>query len=435
MATQNLIQIKRSLTTAEPSSLANGELAWSANGDTLWIGNFGTVTPVGGEGYILDLVQGGNFDIFANTITAASDLIAQTSFTIDDFSFNGVTEDLETLSSNTLLATSLAVKTYVDDQFSNTLGTIVFDDLNDVEVSGASNNDILVYDGTNWANKTISANTTTGMELDRDAQNITIRLANTAVVANAYGSANQVGTFTVDEQGRLTAAADVDIDHNALLNYSANQHVDHTDVIISGGDGLTGSGDITSNVEISVNPQDGLAANAAGLFVLTGTGVEIDGNNAVRIGQPVGTTDSVTFENVTVSGNLFVEGTLTQIDTEQLKIEDNLIKLASNNTTDAVDIGFYGPYDDGGGQLFTGLFRDASDGTFKFFDSLDGNTSPTTTIGGSAVLVPIAVGGLTIDDSNTAFISVGGTTGLAYQVLQNDENGLPTWGSLDGGTF
>jgi hypothetical protein len=104
-------------------------------------------------------------------------------------------------------------------------------------------------------------------------------------------------------------------------------------------------------------------------------------------------------------------------------------------SSDLVDIGFYGPYDDGGGQLFTGLFRDASDGTFKFFDSLDGNTSPTTTIGGTAVLVPIAVGGLTIDDSASAFINVGGTNGTAYQVLQNDENGLPSWGSLDGGTF
>lgn len=47
----------------------------------------------------------------------------------------------------------------------------------------------------------IAYNNTTGL----------IALANTTVAAAAYGSATKVGTFTVDAQGRLTAAADTTI--------------------------------------------------------------------------------------------------------------------------------------------------------------------------------------------------------------------------------
>lgn len=45
----NLIQIKRSTTTAIPGSLANGELAITSNGDVLYVGSNGAVLPVGGK--------------------------------------------------------------------------------------------------------------------------------------------------------------------------------------------------------------------------------------------------------------------------------------------------------------------------------------------------------------------------------------------------
>ena len=47
----NLIQIKRSLTTSSPPSLANGELAYTANGDVLYIGSNGNVVAIGGKRY------------------------------------------------------------------------------------------------------------------------------------------------------------------------------------------------------------------------------------------------------------------------------------------------------------------------------------------------------------------------------------------------
>jgi len=44
----NTIRIKRSLTTSTPTSLANGELAYTANGDVLFIGSNASIVAIGG---------------------------------------------------------------------------------------------------------------------------------------------------------------------------------------------------------------------------------------------------------------------------------------------------------------------------------------------------------------------------------------------------
>ena len=111
--------------------------------------------------------------------------------------------------------------------------------------------------------------------------------------------------------------------------------------------------------------------------------------------------------NLTVSGNLTVTGTTTDVDTVNLVVEDPLIKLAkNNNSSDAVDIGFYGLYDTSGSQdLFAGLFRDAGDGKFKLFKDLQ--AEPTTTVNtsgtGYAVATLVAnIEGNVTGNANTA---------------------------------
>ena len=83
--------------------------------------------------------------------------------------------------------------------------------------------------------------------------------------------------------------------------------------------------------------------------------------------------------NLTIIGNLVVEGSTTTVGTDTLTVKDPLIVLANNNTsTDAVDIGFYGKYTPSGTTLYSGLFREALTGKYRLFKGLE--VEPTTTV-------------------------------------------------------
>lgn len=81
--------------------------------------------------------------------------------------------------------------------------------------------------------------------------------------------------------------------------------------------------------------------------------------------------------SLTVTGNLTVQGTLTSVNTEVLSVTDSLIELANNNTSDTLDIGFYGNYSNGTSNLFTGLVRSDVDKIYYLFDTL--TVQPTNT--------------------------------------------------------
>jgi len=74
--------------------------------------------------------------------------------------------------------------------------------------------------------------------------------------------------------------------------------------------------------------------------------------------------------DVVVTGNLSVSGNVFQVDATNLSVEDNMIYLNANNTVANPDLGFAGNYNDGS-YHHTGMFRDATDGTWKFFYNYD----------------------------------------------------------------
>jgi len=151
------------------------------------------------------------------------------------------------------------------------------------------------------------------------------------------------------------------------------------------------SGLITAGSNITVQYTDN--AGSAGSLSIAGTAnddVSID-NLKARLNSDFGgdyTIGSQADDTLTVSGSLtvgadlIVSGDTITMNTSTLTVEDPLIALGSNNTADAVDLGFYGKYVDGSTIKYTGLFRDTSDSNkWKLFtDTGNTHAAPTTTV-------------------------------------------------------
>jgi len=161
----------------------------------------------------------------------------------------------------------------------------------------------------------------------------TIDLDNTAVSAGSYGSSSSIPTFTVDAQGRLTAAGEVSIP-DPLITLSGD---------VNGSATMTNLGDVTITTTIQPNSVE-LGTDTTGDYVaiIEGTANEIQvsgtGEGAiVTIGLP----DDVNISNnLTVGGNLTVSGSINAVNTTEINIEDNKVVLNSNATgTPTADAG------------------------------------------------------------------------------------------------
>ena len=197
-----------------------------------------------------------------------------------------------------------------------------------------------------------------------DANNLSGSTLNSGITASSLTSVGTLASLTVS--GLITANGGLTIQATDTFTFDS---VALTTVQTSGES--FADNDTSLMTSAAINDLIG----ASGVTSLTGTAneVEVDTTTGdITVGLP---------NNVTISGNLTVNGDTTTVNTATLSVEDPLIILANgNNAADSVDIGFYGLYDTSGSQdLYAGLFRDANDsGKFKLFKDLQ--VEPTTTV-------------------------------------------------------
>lgn len=298
----------------------------------------------------------------------------------------------------------------------------------------------------------------------------------------AIGESLTIGNTTVNTFANATnlVVADIDVDTlTATGNVQVGNFTATGDVALGSNtsDTVSINGVVNTNIMPSANVTYDLGSQNS-------QWKEIHANNAHFNYLTVD-------HDVQIAGNLVVTGSLTTINVSTLEVSDPLVHFAANNTADTVDIGFVGHYSDDGGSTsrHTGLFRDASDGTYKLFTNLtqagldDGdttidtsnasyqiaqlqaylesgalvsNSSAVTITANSTLSVDITANTLTLNTalgvpsggtgrsslSNNAVL-VGNSAGVVTEVssstlghvLQINSSGAPQFAMLDGGTF
>ena len=261
-----IIRIKRSTGTSAPGALKTGELAYSAGagvynngGDRLYFGkgddgsgNATTVEVIGGA-YFANLA-----DHQPGVLTASSAIVTDASSKIDQLLVDNISLDGNTISTSTgnlvlnptgdINASSNKIinvatptaggdatnKTYVDAQVGGSNNFQIGADVgsNDTFTTGASA--VLTFTGGTALTSTVSDD------------EITFSLDSTAVTPGSYGSATAIPTFTVDAQGRLTAAGTANVATNLTVNGDPISLLD-SDLTFAAGEGLDVAYDSATN--------------------------------------------------------------------------------------------------------------------------------------------------------------------------------------------
>tara|TARA_R110002153_G_scaffold227211_1_gene379924 strand:- start:1970 stop:3508 length:1539 start_codon:yes stop_codon:yes gene_type:complete len=363
----NLTRIKILSTgsnTSSPSNLKTGEFAYSYEqtskgqaqaGERLYIG---AGTESGGVASSIDVVGGKYFTQMLSHVHGATTnntaLIVDGNKHLSELNLGAlalettggsgqvVTTIVTTMPgspTNAQLITASAAKTYIDAQITS----------QDLDFQG-DNGGALSID---LDSESLSILGDTGITTTGSGNQVLIDLNDTAVTAGSYGSQTQIPTFTVDQQGRLTAAGTVAVATALTVDGDsgtgdADLLTDDLQILGTANEIVTSVSKVSTDVQVTIGLPDDVTIGQDLTVTRDATvtrNLQVDGN--AQLGNT--TSDTVqTSGNLTVGGNLTVNGTTTSVNSTVVSLDDPVLQLADNTSAaDGIDRGVRFKWHDG----------------------------------------------------------------------------------------